>query len=125
MILSGRAGPEASRLLAKYGVPVRVLAAVKTKCPCRPERLSYADAALRLSKVLGRQISFRPNTCEEQKQAMINAGLPEVVAEDSAKALSLFADGDADYVTDDVPKLLGPAARSFEQCVTDYAAAFS
>ena len=66
-----------------------------------------------LSNVLGREISFRPITCEEQKQAMIDAGLPEVVADDNAKALTLFADGDADYVTDDVPALLGrPAAAS-------------
>jgi hypothetical protein len=78
-----------------------------------------------LSQVLGRPNGFRSNTCEEQKQAMINAGLPEAVAEDNAKTLSLLADGDADYATDDVPKLLGRPARSFEQFVTDYAAAFS
>ena len=80
----------------------------KTYWPTGPERLSYADAAR-----------------EEQKQAMINAGLPEVVADDNAKALTLFADGDADYVTDDVPALLGRPARSFEQFVTDFAVAFS
>ena len=97
----------------------------KTYCPTGPERLSYADAALVLSKVVGRKLISRPSTCEEQKQAMINAGLPEVVADDNAKALTLFADGDADYVTDDVPALLGRPARSFEQFVTDYAAAFS
>jgi hypothetical protein len=52
-------------------------------------------------------------------------GLPEVVADDNAKALSLFAAGDADYVIDDVLKLVGRPARScFEQFVTDYAAAF-
>ncbi len=56
---------------------------------------------------------------------MINAGLPEVVADDNAKALTLFADGDADYATDDVPALLGRPARSFEQFVTDLAVAFS
>ena len=97
----------------------------KTYWPTGPERLSYADAARVLSNVLGRQITFRPITREEQKQAMINAGLPEVVADDNAKALTLFADGDADYVTDDVPGLLGRPARSFEQFVTDFAVAFS
>ena len=97
----------------------------KTYWPTGPERLSYADAARVLSNVLGRQITLRPITCEEQKQAMINAGLPEDVADDNAKALTLFAGGEADYVTDDVPGLLGRPARSFEQFVTDYAAAFS
>ncbi len=74
-----------------------------------------------LSNVLRRQLTFRPITCEEQKQAMINAGLPEVVADDNAKALTLFGDGDADYV----PALLGRPARSFEQFVTDFDVAFS
>jgi uncharacterized protein YbjT (DUF2867 family) len=101
------------------------LHAGKTYWPTGPDRLSYADAARVLSKVLGRQITFRPTTCEEQMRAMIDAGLPEAVAEDNAKALSLFAAGDADYVTDDVLTLLGRPARSFEQFVTDYAAAFS
>lgn len=56
---------------------------------------------------------------------MIDDGLPETVAEDNAKALGLFAEGDADYVTDDVPAILGRPARTFEQFATDYAAAFS
>jgi hypothetical protein len=37
----------------------------------------------------------------------------------------LFAQGDADYVTDDVPAILGRPARTFEQFATDHAAAFS
>ena len=49
----------------------------------------------------------------------------ESVADDNAKALSLFAGGDADYVTDDVPSVLGRPCRNFEQFATDYAAVFS
>ena len=41
------------------------------------------------------------------------------------KAFSLTADGDAEWVTRDVPSLLGRPARSFEQFTIDYAAAFS
>ncbi len=51
--------------------------------------------------------------------------LAESVADGNAKALSLFAEGDADYVTDDAPSILGQLARSFEQFATEYAAAFS
>jgi len=36
-----------------------------------------------------------------------------------------MADGDCDYLTDDVPSILGRPARSFEQFASDYAAAFS
>jgi hypothetical protein len=51
--------------------------------------------------------------------------VPKAVAEDRAKALILFAEGDADYVSDDVPSILGRPARSFEQFATGCAAAFS
>ena len=93
--------------------------------PTGPEVLSSAQAAEVLSKVLGRTITFNPISYEEQKQAMIRVGLPEAVAEDNAKAVSMMADGDCDYVTDDVPSLLGRPARSFERFATDFARAFS
>jgi hypothetical protein len=87
--------------------------------------LSGSEVAAVLSKVLGRTITFHPITFEEQKQAMLDVGLPEAVADDNATAVALMADGDCDYVTDDVPAILGRPARSFEQFATDYAAAFS
>ena len=46
---------------------------------------------------------------EVQEQAMINLGVPGAVAGDRAKAFILFAGGDADYVSDDVPLILGRA----------------
>jgi hypothetical protein len=76
-------------------------------------------------KVLGRQIAYHPISFEEQKQAMINVGLPEPVAEDNARAVTMMADGDCDYTTKDVPTILGRPARRFEQFATEYAAAFS
>jgi uncharacterized protein YbjT (DUF2867 family) len=97
----------------------------KTYWPTGPEVLSGTEVAEVLSKVLGRAISFHPITFEEQRQAMLDVGLPEAVADDNATAVAMMADGDCDYVTDDVPSILGRPARSFEQFATDYAAAFS
>jgi uncharacterized protein YbjT (DUF2867 family) len=97
----------------------------KTYWPTGPEQLSYSDAAVVLSKVLRRPITFRESTFDEERRAMINAGVPTTVADDNAKAVGLFAQGDADYITDDVPSLLGRPARTFEQFVTDYAEAFT
>ena len=97
----------------------------KTYWPTGPEVLSGTEVAAVLSKVLGRTITFHPITFEEQKQAMIDVGLPEAVADDNARAVALMADGDCDYLTDDVPSILGRAARSFEQFATEYAGAFS
>jgi hypothetical protein len=56
---------------------------------------------------------------------MIRAGVPAPTAEMNAQAFSLAASGDAEWVTDDVPSLLGRPARSFEQFAADYATAFS
>jgi uncharacterized protein YbjT (DUF2867 family) len=97
----------------------------KTYWPTGPESLSYADAAKVLSEVLGRPVTFHPLTFEEQKQAMTDAGIPGHIAEMNAQALTLFAQGDSDWVTDDVPSILGRPASTFEQFVTDHAAAFS
>jgi uncharacterized protein YbjT (DUF2867 family) len=90
-----------------------------------PELISNYDVATVLSKLLGRTITYRELTFEENKDAMIRAGVPEQIAEMNAQAFSLTADGDAEWVTQDVPSLLGRPARSFEQFTTDYAAAFS
>ena len=90
-----------------------------------PELLSNYDVAAVLSKLLGRTITYQELTFEQTKDAMIRAGVPEQIAEMNAQAFSLTADGDAEWVTQDVPSLLGRPARSFEQFTTDYAAAFS
>jgi uncharacterized protein YbjT (DUF2867 family) len=97
----------------------------KTYWPIGPETPSYAGATATLSTVLGRPITFRQETTDEERQAMISAGVPESVAEDNARALGLFANGDADYLTEDVAALLGRPARTFEQFVSDHAEAFS
>jgi uncharacterized protein YbjT (DUF2867 family) len=88
-----------------------------------PELLSNYDVAAVLSRLLGRTITYRELTFEQNKDAMIRAGIPEQIAEMNAQAFSLTAD--AEWITQDVPSLLGRPARSFEQFTADYAAAFS
>jgi uncharacterized protein YbjT (DUF2867 family) len=97
----------------------------KTYWPTGPQSLSGKDVAEIFTKVLGRLITFHQISYEDQKEAMVHVGLPEPVAEDNARAVALMADGDCDYVSDDVPQILGRPARTFEQFATDYAAAFS
>jgi uncharacterized protein YbjT (DUF2867 family) len=90
-----------------------------------PELVSNYDVATVLSKLLGRTITYRELTFEESKDAMIRAGLPEQIAQMNAQAFGLTAGGDAEWVTEDVPSILGRPARSFGQFAADYAAAFS
>src|SRR5580693_9287931 len=90
-----------------------------------PRLISNYDVAAVLSELLGRTITYQELTVEENTEAMISAGVPEQIAKMNAQAFSLAADGDAEWVTEDVPSLLGRPARSFGQFAADYAAAFS
>ena len=78
-----------------------------------------------LSGLLGRTITYRELSFDENKEAMVRAGVPATVAEMNAQAFSMTAQGDAEWITGDVPALLGRPARSFEQFAADHAAAFS
>ena len=97
----------------------------KTYLLTGPELLSYADVAETLSRVLGRPIVFHERTREEDERTMVDAGVPVAIAEMNAHAVSLIAEGDAAWLSQDVPSILGRPARSFEQFATDHAAAFT
>jgi uncharacterized protein YbjT (DUF2867 family) len=90
-----------------------------------PELISNYDVAAVLSELLGRPISYTELSFDQNRDAMIRAGVPAPVAEMNAQAFSLTADGDAEWVTDDVPAILGRPARSFWQFAADHATAFS
>ncbi len=90
-----------------------------------PTLITYSDVAATLSKILGRPVSYHELSFEEDKDAMLRAGLPNELAQMNAQAFSMIADGDAGWLNEDVPFLLGRPARSFEEFATDYAAAFS
>jgi uncharacterized protein YbjT (DUF2867 family) len=90
-----------------------------------PELISNYDVAEVLSRLLGRTITYRELSFDDNKNAMVSAGVPEAIAEQNAQAFSLTAEGDAEWVSDDVQAILGRRARSYEQFTTDYAPAFS
>jgi uncharacterized protein YbjT (DUF2867 family) len=90
-----------------------------------PELISNYDVAAVLSRLLGRTITYTELSFEANRDAMIRAGVPAPIAEMNAQAFALTADGDAEWVTGDVPSILGRPARSFEQFAADYAPAFS
>ncbi len=56
---------------------------------------------------------------------MMGAGVPEVIAAMNAQAIGLVADGDSEWITDDVPNILGRPARTFRQFAAENAAAFN
>ena len=97
------------------------------------ELISNYDVADLLSRLLGRTITYRELSFDEDKRAMVIAGLPEVIAEmnaqtftlTNAQAFTLTAEGDAEWVSEDVPAVLGRTARSYEQFAADFAPVFS
>ena len=124
----GRSGLVDARDVAAVAVEVITSPAAhagKTYWLTGPELLSNYDVAAVLSKLLGRTVTYREVTFEQNKDAMIGAGVPEQIAEMNAQAFSLTAEGDAEWVTDDVTAILGRPARAFRQFAADYATAFS
>jgi hypothetical protein len=55
---------------------------------------------------------------------VLTAGAAVLMAHMQSPSLLQAADGDAEWVTQDIPSLLGRPARSFEQFTAGYAAAF-
>jgi len=125
---AGRVGMVDARDVAAVAAEIAVSPAGhrgKTYWLTGPALITYADVAEMLSRVLGRAVIYRPGTFEQDKQAMMRAGLPEPLATMNAQALSLVAEGDAEWLSEDVTAVLGRPPRSFEQFATDYASAFS
>ena len=60
-----------------------------------PDLITYYDVAAVLSKLLGRPVTYRELTFDQDQDTMIRAGVPEQIAEMNAQAASLTADGDA------------------------------
>ena len=90
-----------------------------------PELISNYDVAEVLSQIVGRSITYRELSYEQNLAALVRAGVPEPIAVMNAQAFSLIAEGDAEWLSDDVPSLLARPARSFARFAADHAAAFS
>ncbi len=128
---TGRVGLIDARDVAAVAVEIAAAPAAhaahagKTYWLTGPALVSYADVAAVLTQLLNRAVTYRPLRFEEDQAAMVAAGVPESVAQMNAQAFSLIADGDAEWLSDDVAALLGRPARSFQQFATDHRTAFS
>ena len=124
----GRAGLIDARDVAAVAAEIAATPAShagKTYWLSGPELISNYDVAEVLSKLLGRTITYTELSLDENRDAMIQAGVPAPIAEMNAQAFALNASGDAEWVTKDVTTILGRPARSFEQFAADHAPAFS
>jgi uncharacterized protein YbjT (DUF2867 family) len=89
-----------------------------------PQAITYAHVGTELSAAIGRQVEFVDVPDEGARQGMIEAGLPEFVAEQVVKVFQMLREGVAERVTDTVEALTGSPSRSFSVFARDHARVF-
>ncbi len=96
----------------------------KTYTLTGPESLSAAGYASKLAAVLGRPVKFVDVPPEAARDGMLKSGIPAGYVDALLNLLSAMKAGKADAVTEDVEKVLGRKATTFEAWAKRHAAAF-
>jgi uncharacterized protein YbjT (DUF2867 family) len=86
-----------------------------------PEVLSYADAAGKLSEVVGREIRYVDLPDAEFKNAMLGAGLPNWYADQLASLYQYIREGEFSKSSTAIKDVTGQDPISFDQFARDYA----
>ena len=89
-----------------------------------PAAITYAQVADELSAVTGRQVEFIDIPDEGARQGMIEAGLPDLVAEQVVEVFSMLRQGACEQVTATVESLTGSRPRDFASFAHDHASLF-
>jgi uncharacterized protein YbjT (DUF2867 family) len=86
-----------------------------------PEVLSYADAAGKLSEVVGREIRYVDLPDAEFKNAMLGAGLPNWYADQLPSLYQYIREGEFSKSSTAIKDVTGQDPISFDQFARDYA----
>lgn len=90
-----------------------------------PEAISHREATAVLSRVLGRSLTYVPETDDEAWTRLREAGLPAwLIGARLALAGYQRQGGGTDILTDTVEQITGRPARGFEEFARDHAASF-
>jgi uncharacterized protein YbjT (DUF2867 family) len=89
-----------------------------------PAAISFHDVAQALSEVLGTAVRYIDVSLEAAKEAMLRRGVPEWLADALNEYAKAHSEGYSDFTTDDVARLTGHRATSYEQFAHDFAQAF-
>jgi uncharacterized protein YbjT (DUF2867 family) len=90
-----------------------------------PEALSYQDVAEKLTRILGKPVTYQNIPLEAMRERLVASGMPEwhvAVQVDFSTALSA---GHASTVTDTVEAVTGTQPRTFEQFIREHMALFT
>jgi uncharacterized protein YbjT (DUF2867 family) len=88
------------------------------------EALTNDQVAEKISRVVQQKISYVDLPPAEFKKAIMSTGIPEWSADALLDLQRFYREGKASTVTDDVERLTGRKAISFDQFASDYAFAF-
>lgn len=89
-----------------------------------PESITFHEVAERLSKILGKPVSYVSPTPEEYKQTLLGYGVPEWLATDLVTLDSAYSEGLGDVKNDTVKKVAKKEPYTFDQYAQDYAHRF-
>jgi len=90
-----------------------------------PAPLSYDEIAGKLSAAGGREIRFVNLPDADLKQGLLGAGAPEPFADAFLDLLRFYRTGDASIVSDDIRRVTGSDARTFDDYARDHAPLFA
>ena len=90
-----------------------------------PEAITYDRVAAELSAATARHVEYIDVPDEDAKQGMVQAGMPELVAEQVVKVFVMLREGAAEQVTTTVESLTGRAPRDFASFARDHADLFA
>jgi uncharacterized protein YbjT (DUF2867 family) len=108
-VLTGKAGDVAGRTFVLTG----------------PASIGFAEVAVSLSQVIGREVEYVSVSHRAASEAMVAMGMPAWIAAGYAELSAGFEQGFADLTTADVRQLSGHEPRGFEEFARDYAPVFT
>jgi uncharacterized protein YbjT (DUF2867 family) len=112
-------GSVAAQLLTSDGHSGKIYSLTGT------EAVTYDEVAARLSKLTGRQIRYVDLPPAEQEKALRGLGMPEWQVRALLELQAFYTGGPGSKVSPDVRAVLGRDPISFDQFLSDNAAAFS
>jgi uncharacterized protein YbjT (DUF2867 family) len=90
-----------------------------------PEAITYGQVAAELSAATGRAVEYVDLPGEDARRAMVQAGLPEFVAEQIVTIFALAQQGAAQEVTATVEELTGRPPHDFRSFAQEWAHLFA
>jgi uncharacterized protein YbjT (DUF2867 family) len=89
-----------------------------------PEALSYQDVAQKLSKILGKPVTYKDIPPEVMRARLLASGMPQWHVDVQVDFSTALRAGDASTVTDTVEAVTGRPPRPFEQFIREHVARF-